>query len=195
VFLDLRQFPPSPRILESSPPLYYAVRTRTDANPVASIRSIVRQRDPHATVDNFATMSELVSNSIARPRLYAVLLGMFATVAVLLAAIGIYGVMTYSVARRTREIGIRMALGAARADVLGFVVRQSLTLTAVGLVLGLVGAAALTRYLSGLLFGLTPLDPTTFIGVAVTFAVRRHARRIGTREASHESRPPGCAPL
>ncbi len=87
---------------------------------------------------------------------------MFATVAVLLAAIGIYGVMTYSVARRTREIGIRMALGAARADVIGLVVRQSLTLTAVGIALGLVGAAAVTRYLRGLLFGLTPLDPPTF---------------------------------
>src|SRR6185436_6296177 len=105
-----------------------------------------RQLDPHATVDNIATMNELVSNSIARPRLYAVMLGMFATVAVLLAAIGIYGVVTYSVARRTREIGIRMALGAARADVIGFVVRQSLTLTAAGIVLGLAAATALTRY-------------------------------------------------
>ena len=170
VFVDLRQFPPVPRLVESSPPLYYAVRTQTGANSMAGIRSIVRQLDRHATVDNVATMNELVSSSIARPRLYAVLLGMFATVAVLLAAIGIYGVMTYSVARRTHEIGIRMALGAARADVIGLVVRQSLTLTAVGIALGLAGAAAVTRYLGGLLFGLTPLDPTTFIGVALTFA-------------------------
>jgi putative ABC transport system permease protein len=171
VFVDLRQFPPPPRVVEGSPPLYYAVRTGTGAGSVAGIRSIVRQLDPHATVDNVATMNELVSNSIARPRLYAVMLGMFATVAVLLAAIGIYGVVTYSVARRTREIGIRMALGAARADVIGFVVRQSLTLTAAGIVLGLAAATALTRYMRGLLFGLTPLDPTTFIGVAVVFAV------------------------
>jgi putative ABC transport system permease protein len=170
VFVDLRQFPPLTRVVESSPPMYYAVRTNAGAGSVESIRTVVRQLDPHATVDNMATLNELVSNSIARPRLYAVLLGIFATVAVLLAAIGIYGVMTYSVARRTREIGIRMALGAARADVIGLVARQSLTLTAAGIVLGLIGAAGVTRYLRGLLFGVTPLDPTTFVGVAVTFA-------------------------
>ena len=168
VFVDLRQFPPLPRVLGSSPPMYFAVRA--DGESVQDIRALIRRVDPHATVDNVATMSELVSDSIARPRLYAVLLGIFAAVAVLLAAIGIYGVMTYSVARRTREIGIRMALGAARADVIGLVVRQSLTLTAVGIALGLVGAAFLTRYIGGLLFGLTPLDPTTFMGVTVMFA-------------------------
>jgi len=130
-------------------------------------------------------MNELVSNSIARPRLYAVVLGMFAAVAVLLAAIGIYGVMTYSVTRRTREIGIRMALGAARADVIGLVVRQSLTLTVIGIGLGLIGAAAVTRYLSGLLFGVTPLDPTTFIGVAVAFtSVATLAASVPARRAT-----------
>ncbi len=185
VFVDLRQFPPAPRVVESSPPLYYAVRTRTEAHSVAGIRSIVRQLDPQATVDNVATMNELVSNSIARPRLYAVVLGMFAAVAVLLAAIGIYGVMTYSVTRRTREIGIRMALGAARADVIGLVVRQSLTLTVIGIGLGLIGAAAVTRYLSGLLFGVTPLDPTTFIGVAVAFtSVATLAASVPARRAT-----------
>jgi putative ABC transport system permease protein len=185
VFVDLRQFPPLPRIVENSPPIYYAVRTDSGSSSVESIRAIVRQLDLHATVDNVATMSQLVSNSIARPRLYAVLLGLFAAVAVLLAAIGIYGVMTYSVARRTREIGIRMALGAARADVIGLVVRQSLTLTSVGITLGLVAAVAVTRYLDGLLFGLTPLDPTTFIAVAVTFAcVATLAASVPARRAT-----------
>ena len=185
VFVDLRQFPPSPRTIESSPPIYYAIRTDSGSSSVERIRTVVRQFDPQATVDNVATMSQLVSNSIARPRLYAVLLGMFAGVAVLLAAIGIYGVMTYSVARRTREIGIRMALGAARADVIGLVVRQSLTLTAVGIALGLAGAAAVTRYLGGLLFGLTPLDPTTFVGAAVTFAcVAALAASVPARRAT-----------
>jgi putative ABC transport system permease protein len=171
VFVDLRQFPASPRVLSSAPPLYYAVRTEDQAGAIASIRSIVREFDSRAAVDNVATMSQLVSNSIARPRLYAVLLGVFATVAVLLAAIGIYGVMAYSVARRTREIGIRLALGAARTDVIRLVAGQSFALTAIGIAIGLVGAAALTRYLGGLLFGLTPLDPLTFVAVAATFAV------------------------
>src|SRR5438093_7692358 len=97
------------------------------------------------------------------------LLGIFAVLAVLLAAVGIYGVMAYSVTRRTREIGIRMALGAARADVLSLVLGQTLALTVAGIVLGLAGAAALTRYLAGMLFGVTPLDPTTFAAVAVIF--------------------------
>jgi putative ABC transport system permease protein len=96
---------------------------------------------------------------------------MFAAVAVVLAAIGIYGVMAYAVTRRTREIGIRMALGAARADVIGLVLGQSAALTAVGITIGLAGAAALTRYLGGLLFGVTPLDPSTFIAVAAIFAL------------------------
>jgi putative ABC transport system permease protein len=171
VFVDLRQFPPAPRVVvQNSPPIYYAVRTDGPATPAESLRSIVRQIDPLATVDNVATMRELVANSIARPRLYAVLLGAFAAVAVLLAATGIYGMMTYSVAQRTHEIGIRMALGAARSDVVGLVVAHGLTLTAVGSVLGLIGAAAVTRYLGGLLFGVTSLDPTTYIGVAVVFA-------------------------
>lgn len=89
----------------------------------------------------------------------------------MLAAAGIYGVMAYSVAQRTREIGIRMALGARRAEVMGLVLRQSIVLTAVGISLGLAGAAAVTRYLEGMLFGLTPLDLTTFIAVSVIFAL------------------------
>jgi putative ABC transport system permease protein len=87
-----------------------------------------------------------------------------------LAAIGIYGVMAYSVSQRTREIGIRMALGAQRSAVVGLVLHQSLLLTIVGIGIGIAGAAAVSRYLEGLLFGLTPLDPPTFAAVAVMFA-------------------------
>ena len=115
-------------------------------------------------------MDDIVSNRIARPRMYAVLLGIFAGIGVALAAIGIYGVMAYSVSQRTREIGIRVALGAQRSEVVGLVLNQSLVLTVVGIALGIAGAAAVTRYLEGLLFGLTPLDPATFIGVSVMFA-------------------------
>ena len=88
-----------------------------------------------------------------------------------LAVIGIYGVMTYSVAQRTREIGIRVALGARRTQVISLVLGQSAMLTVAGIVLGLSGAAMLSRYLEGLLFGVTPLDPTTFAAAAVLFAL------------------------
>jgi len=112
----------------------------------------------------------LVSNSISRPRLYAVLLGIFAGVAVTLAAVGIYGVLAYAVTQRTREIGIRMALGAERSNVMGLVMGQSASLVALGIALGLAGAAAVTRYLDTMLFGLTPRDPATLITVSLTLA-------------------------
>lgn len=114
-------------------------------------------------------MDQLVSNRVSRPRMYAVLLGIFAGIAVLLAAIGVYGVMAYSVTRRTREIGLRMALGARRSQVVALVLRQSMVSIAVGLVIGLAGAAAMTRYLEGMLFGVPPLDGTTFVVVSLLF--------------------------
>ena len=150
---------------------YFAVRTDADPAAIAaSVRGIVRQLDPSATVDNIATMDQIVSNAMSRPRLYAVLLGIFAGVAMILAAIGIYGVLSYLVAHRAREIGIRMALGAQRFRVVALVLRQTAVLTVVGVVVGVIGAAALSRYLEGLLFGLTPLDLTTFVAVVVMFA-------------------------
>jgi putative ABC transport system permease protein len=188
VFVDFRQFPPSPIALSLGRfPLWYAVRTDDRRSAViASIRAMVRQVEPEATVDDIATLQQLVSDSISRPRLYAVLLGIFAAVAVTLAAVGLYGVMAYSVTRRTREIGIRMALGAARADVLRLVLGQTLVLTGVGITLGLFGAGVFTRYLAGLLFGLTPLDPTTFIAVALVFgAVATSAALVPARRATN----------
>jgi putative ABC transport system permease protein len=131
-------------------------------------------------------MQQLVSNSISRPRLYAVLIGVFASIAVILAVVGLYGVMTYSVAQRTREIGVRMALGAQRGDVMRQVVREGLVLTAIGLLLGLAVATMTMRYLEGLLFGLTPLDPLTFLimsllfGFVATIASYVPARRATT---------------
>jgi predicted permease len=187
VFIDYRQEPPPPPQFagQGPPPApYFAVRTNREPLALAtSLRGLVRQLEPQATVDNIATMEQLVANSISRPRLYAVLLGIFAAVAVALTAIGIYGVMAYSVAQRIREIGIRMALGAQRADVLGLVLGQSAVLTALGIFLGVAGAAALSRYLDRMLFGLKPRDPATFIivsllfGVLATFASYLPARR------------------
>jgi putative ABC transport system permease protein len=99
------------------------------------------------------------------------MLSVFAVIAAILAAIGIYGVLAYAVVQRTREIGIRMALGAQRAQVLGLVLRKGATLTVAGIALGLAGAAAGTRLLQDLLFGVTPLDPTTFAAVSVLFGL------------------------
>jgi len=165
---------------------YFAVRTSLDPSSlVASVRGIVRQIDPAATVDNIATMDQIVSNAMAQPRLYAVLLALFAAVAVALAAVGIYGVLGFIVAHRTREIGIRVALGARPGQVMTLILRQTAALTFVGVVAGVIGAASFSRYLEGLLFGLTPLDTATFAAVVVLFvAVAALASYLPARRAT-----------
>jgi predicted permease len=152
---------------------YYLVRTTTvdDAALLATIQSLARGLDTTAGVYNVATMDAIMSNSTSRPRMYATLLGIFAGVGACLAVIGLYGVMAYAVAQRTREIAIRVALGARRADVMGLVLGQSLLLIAIGIVLGIGGAAMVTRYLEAMLYGLTPFDTTTFVGVSLLFAM------------------------
>ena len=112
-------------------------------------------------------MDHIVSEAIARQRFSMLLLGIFASLALVLAAVGIYGVMSYSVAQRTHEIGIRMALGARRTDVLKMTVKQGLKLVSVGMMLGLVAAFLLTRVLASLLFGISATDPVTFIGISL----------------------------
>jgi predicted permease len=167
-YVELRQF-----VLGPIPRPYFVIRSvATPIELAAMIRSVVRQIDPLAGVDlNIATMADIVSASVARPRFYALLLGTFAGVALVLAAVGIYGVMAYSVAQRTREIGIRAALGARGVDLVALFLRRSVAMTAVGIVLGLAGAAAVTRSLEGMLFGLTPLDRSTFVLVSLVFAI------------------------
>jgi putative ABC transport system permease protein len=152
--------------------LSFAIRTRSAPAAVApDVAKIVRSVDANAGIDAMIPMDRLVASSVARPRFYAVLLGVFAGVAGLLAAIGIYGVLAYAVIQRTREIGIRLALGAQRASVLGLMLRKGLVLTAIGITLGLGGAAGATRLLQGMLFGIAPFDPTTFAAVALMFGL------------------------
>jgi putative ABC transport system permease protein len=123
------------------------------------------------TVSAVQTMDEVVARSTASPRFYLLLLGTFAAVALALAAVGIYGVMSYSVARRTNEIGIRMALGARPSDVLRLVMREAVTVTAAGAAAGLAAALALTRLMAGLLYGVAATDPATFAGVCVVLTL------------------------
>ena len=149
-----------------------------------SIAAALTAVDP-AVSFAFRPLSEQVDAAIARERLLAALSGFFGLLALVLAAIGLYGVTSISVGRRVSEIGIRMALGAQRSDVIALVIRRSLGLTTVGLMVGLFGAAAVTRYLAGMLYGLTPLDPATFAGVSVLFAaVATLAAWLPARRAS-----------
>jgi putative ABC transport system permease protein len=166
--LSLWEGPP-PTLFPVGP--YFVVRTR--GNPEAILRDvagIIRQMDGEAPLYNVATLDRILSNSLTLPRMYAVLVGVFAALAVALAAVGIYGVMAYATVQRTREIGIRMALGAGRAQVLRLVLRRTMLHASAGIAAGIAGAAMLTRYLETLLFGLTPLDPSTFIAAAAAVA-------------------------
>ena len=139
----------------------------------------------NAGIDAIQPLEQLVANSVARQRFYAVMLGLFAIVAALLAAVGIYGVLAYAVVQRTQEIGVRMALGAQRGQVLTLVLWRGIALAAVGIGIGLAAAAAGTRYLQGLLFGVTPLDTGTFALTALGFVtVAALASYIPARRAT-----------
>jgi len=146
---------------------------RTDRDPATlmrTVRSLVNRVDSAAGIDVMLPMEQLVASSLTRQRFYAILLGTFAAIAAILGAIGIYGVLAYAVGQRTQEIGIRMALGAERGAVLEMVLRHGIALMTIGIGLGLAGAAGLARYLSGMLFDLTPLDPATYVAVGILFA-------------------------
>jgi putative ABC transport system permease protein len=145
----------------------FVVRASNDSSaPLeSSIRNAVRELDPSLPVYNLWSMNELVSKSMVQPRFLALLLATFSGIALFLAAIGIYGVMAYSVAQRTQEIGVRMALGARPFHVLRLVLGQSLGMLLIGIVIGLAGAFALTRLMRTLLFEITVTDPLTYVSV------------------------------
>ncbi len=149
-----------------------AIRTAGEPTAVVSaIRGIVREQDPDLALADVKTMDEVVSRSVAQRRLMMTMLGIFAGAALLLAAVGIYGVIAYSVTQRTQEIGIRMALGAQRNDVLRMIVGHALVLALAGVAIGTLGAVFLTKLMTDLLFGVTRFDPLTFGVVALGLIV------------------------
>lgn len=144
------------------------VRTAADsAQSISVLRQAIREIEPDQAVTDIQPLTQLISDSIAPQRFRSLLLGLFALVAVLLASLGIYGVMNYTVSQRTREIGIRVALGAETRDVLRLVLRQGLTLALPGVVLGVTAAFGLTRLMQSFLFGISATDPLTFFIVAL----------------------------
>jgi predicted permease len=152
--------------------MVYAIRTRRLGTPtfLDEVRAAVWSVNPNLPLANVRTLEEILENSMARTSFTLVMLGIAAGVALVLGAVGIYGVISYSVSQRTREIGVRMALGAARRDVNRLVLQEGLPLILTGLALGLVAALGLTRLMAALLFGVSPIDPVTFASVSVTLA-------------------------
>ena len=147
---------------------YLVVRGRSDPMKVLPlVRRAVRNADPRATIYRPRRMAEIVRDSTWRLNYSAMLMGGLAGLALLLAVVGVYGVLSFSVRERTQEIGIRMALGGARPQILAMILKHGLHLACAGVVLGLGAAALMTRFLAALLFGVRPLDPATFAAVAV----------------------------
>ena len=170
-FIDQTSRVPSPQAI-SPATLNVVLRSTLPLDALAqTIERVVRDTDPTVPIVRLRDMDTVYAEAIRRPRLLAHLLGTFAALALVLAAIGTYGVLSYMVAERRREIGIRMSLGADRADVLAQVMKQGLLLTAVGVVAGLAGALGLNRLIGSLLFGVRPTDTPTLVAVSGTIVL------------------------
>jgi ABC-type antimicrobial peptide transport system permease subunit len=173
----------------------YWLMVRTAGDPLAvvgGVREAIHGVDPTAAVSRVRPMRDVISASLGRPQFYLAMLGTFAVVAIVLAAAGLYGVLSYAVARRTRELGIRLALGSPQSGVLALVTRQGAQLVGAGIVLGAGGGIALTRFLAFVLYGVSPLDATTWAaaiaammacGLAATIIPARRATLVNPLEA------------
>ena len=154
--------------LNSFAPNALVVRTNVEPLSLAgAVRNAIWAVDKDQPVSNLRSMDEIVSEAVARQRFSMLLLGIFAALAMVLAAVGIYGVMSYSIAQRTREIGLRIALGAQKSDVLKMILRQGLRFVAAGLAIGLAASFVLTRVMASLLFGISATDPATFVSISL----------------------------
>jgi putative ABC transport system permease protein len=165
----------------------FVVRTATPAGVVEGVRAEIRRVAPDLPIESTVTMDEAVAASVAQPRFRMLLLALFAIAATLIATCGIYGLMAYAVTQRRREIGVRMALGAERRDVLRLVLGRALRIVVAGLIVGLAGAVGVTRVLQTFLFGVTPTDPVAFtivtlllmaLGLMAAWLPARRATRI-----------------
>ncbi len=170
---DAEPVPAYYRPFKQFPDPFMQVLVRTEADPlsfVTPVREPIWSIDSDLPIGDVTTMAQHYATAVAQPRFNMLLLALFGGLALLLASVGVYGLLSYHVAQRTPEIGIRMALGAQIRDVVGMVVGEGLWLTGIGVVAGLVGAVGLTRVLDSLLFGVSPIDASTFATVAVGLA-------------------------
>jgi predicted permease len=176
----------------TAPRIVTTIVVRTAGDPVnlaEPIRATVREIDPNQPIRSIATMAKVMSDSIARDRFFTLLFGLFGGLALLLAAVGVYGVLAYSVEQRTREIGVRMALGAQVRDVLGMVMSAGMRLVGAGVVLGVIASLGLTSLLASQLHDVSPTDPITFVvapmvlGAVALLACYLPARRATRVEA------------
>jgi hypothetical protein len=193
VFIDPRQALAVPRPSDRDfltigvSSIAFAARTTGDPTSImADLRAIARDIDPRLAIDAAVPMERIVSGLTTRPRFYALILTTFGAIAGFIAVVGLYGVLSYVVSQRTKELGLRMALGARRGAVLKLVLRQGALVVGIGVVCGIAGAAALTRYLAGMLYGITGLDAATYAAVAAAFAaVALLASYLPARRATH----------
>jgi len=163
IYVHMRQFAPVNAVV--------FIRSKGDVQNLGeSVRQVVEKVDPNVPVHSISSMDQIISRSLADRRFALELLGIFAAVALLLAAVGIYGVMSYSFSKRTHEVGIRIALGAQRVDILRMALSEGMRIVVIGLTAGLIGAAIVTRLFRSMLFEVAPADPTTFLAVSSILA-------------------------
>ena len=168
---DVREQVYAPHRQDSLRGMDMVVRAAGDPTALANLlRQEVHAMDKDLPVHNLRPLTDYVSDAMAQARFTLILIGIFGAIALLLTSVGLYGVISYTVSQRTHEIGIRMALGAQPRDIFRLVVGQGMVLTLIGVGVGLVGAFALTRFLSSMLFGVSATDPVTFAGVALLLA-------------------------